>query len=99
MAIDFDIPADAKAMRERVRQWVQDECIPAEKRLVAGEDLRLPVAVHVAEGDAGAGAGAEHHREPRHRRAAPQEGGGGRGGDDSPHEQALGKIRNHRVAV
>ncbi|HEY0649469.1 acyl-CoA dehydrogenase family protein [Phenylobacterium sp.] len=33
MAIDFEIPADAKAIRERVRQWVQDECIPAEARL------------------------------------------------------------------
>lgn len=33
MAIDFEIPADAKAIRERVRQWVQDECIPAEKEL------------------------------------------------------------------
>ena len=40
MAIDFEIPAAAKAMRERVRQWVQDECIPAEKRLVAGEDYK-----------------------------------------------------------
>ena len=30
--IDFEIPAEAKAMRERVRQWVHDECIPAEKR-------------------------------------------------------------------
>ena len=34
MAIDFEIPDDAKAVRLRVRQWVQDECIPAEKRLV-----------------------------------------------------------------
>lgn len=33
MAIDFEIPADAKAMREGVRQWVHDECIPAEKEL------------------------------------------------------------------
>ena len=30
MAIDFEIPDDAKALRERVRQWVHDECIPAE---------------------------------------------------------------------
>ena len=37
MAIDFDIPPEAKAIRERVRQWVHDECIPAEKRLVDGE--------------------------------------------------------------
>lgn len=39
MAIDFVIPDDAKEVRARVRQWVQDECIPAEKRLVAGEAL------------------------------------------------------------
>ncbi|MFM8356047.1 MAG: acyl-CoA dehydrogenase family protein [Gammaproteobacteria bacterium] len=38
MSIDFEIPADAKAMRLRVRQWVHDECIPAEKRLLAGEE-------------------------------------------------------------
>ncbi len=31
MSIDFEIPAEAKAIRERVRQWVHDECIPAEK--------------------------------------------------------------------
>jgi len=34
MSIDFEIPPEAKAIRERVRQWVTDECIPAEKRLV-----------------------------------------------------------------
>lgn len=39
MAIDFVIPDDAKEMRARVRQWVQDECIPAEKRLQSGEAL------------------------------------------------------------
>src|SRR5580692_4325510 len=33
MSIDFEVPAEAKAIRERVRQWVQDECIPAEKQL------------------------------------------------------------------
>src|SRR4029453_7840014 len=33
MSIDFEIPAEAQAIRERVRQWVQDECIPAEKEL------------------------------------------------------------------
>ena len=33
MAIDFEIPAEAKAIRERVRQWVHDECIPAEQQL------------------------------------------------------------------
>src|ERR1700685_4591597 len=40
MSIDFEIPAEAKAMRERVRQWVHDECIPAEKRLVDGGDYK-----------------------------------------------------------
>src|ERR1700682_2772991 len=33
MSIDFEVPAEAKAIREKVRQWVQDECIPAEKEL------------------------------------------------------------------
>ena len=33
MAIDFEVPAEAKAVRERVRAWVHDECIPAEARL------------------------------------------------------------------
>jgi len=40
MSIDFEIPAEAKAVRERVRQWVQDECIPAEKRLVDKESYK-----------------------------------------------------------
>ena len=35
MAIDFEIPPEAKAIREKVRQWVHDECIPAEKELDA----------------------------------------------------------------
>ena len=29
MSIDFEIPAEAKAIREKVRKWVHDECIPA----------------------------------------------------------------------
>jgi len=40
MAIDFEIPAEAKAVRERVRQWVHDECIPAEKTLADGADYK-----------------------------------------------------------
>lgn len=40
MAIDFEIPAEAKAIRERVRQWVHDECVPAEKRLLDGDDYK-----------------------------------------------------------
>ncbi len=44
MAIDFEIPEDAKKIRERVRQWVQDECIPAEKRLVDKESYKTVLA-------------------------------------------------------
>jgi len=33
MSIDFEIPAEAKAIREKVRRWVHDECIRAEKEL------------------------------------------------------------------
>ncbi len=40
MSVDFEIPEDAKKIRLRVRQWVHDECIPAEKRLMAGEDYK-----------------------------------------------------------
>ena len=31
--IDFEIPAEAQEVRERVRAFVQQECIPAEKEL------------------------------------------------------------------
>ena len=40
MSIDFEIPAEAKAIRARVRQWVQDECRPAESRLLEGGDYK-----------------------------------------------------------
>ena len=40
MAIDFEIPAEAKAIRAKVRQWVHDECMPAEKKLIAGADYK-----------------------------------------------------------
>jgi acyl-CoA dehydrogenase len=40
MAIDFEIPGEAKAIREQVRAFVQRECIPAEKRLLDGEPYR-----------------------------------------------------------
>ena len=40
MAIDFEIPAEAKAVRERVRQWVEDECRPAEKAMEDGADFK-----------------------------------------------------------
>ena len=40
MTIDFRIPPEAQAIRERVRKWVHDECVPAEKRLIDGEDYK-----------------------------------------------------------
>jgi acyl-CoA dehydrogenase len=40
MAIDFTIPAEAQAVRERVRRWVKEECMPAEQRLLAGADYK-----------------------------------------------------------
>lgn len=33
MAIDFEVPAEAKAIRDKVRTFVQEECIPAEETL------------------------------------------------------------------
>ena len=44
MAIDFEIPEEAKAIRARVRAWVQDECIPAEKRLKDKESYKQVLA-------------------------------------------------------
>jgi acyl-CoA dehydrogenase len=44
MAIDFEIPDDAKAVRERVRQWVHDECIPAETRVTDEDSYRTVLA-------------------------------------------------------
>ena len=32
MPIDFEIPEDANRVREQVRSWVQDECLPVEAR-------------------------------------------------------------------
>lgn len=40
MSIDFEIPAEAKAIRERVRQWVHDECIPAQERITDKESYK-----------------------------------------------------------
>ncbi|MEQ8860941.1 MAG: acyl-CoA dehydrogenase family protein [Pseudomonadales bacterium] len=31
--IDFEVPAETKAIREKVRQFVQNECVPAEQQL------------------------------------------------------------------
>jgi len=44
MAIDFEIPEEAKQIREKVRQWVQDECIPAEERLKGGAPYKEVLA-------------------------------------------------------
>ena len=44
MSIDFEIPAEAKAIREKVRQWVHDECIPAEKRVVDKDSYKSVLA-------------------------------------------------------
>jgi len=44
MAIDFEIPAEAKAIRAKVRQWVEDECRPAEKKLLDGADYKTTLA-------------------------------------------------------
>ena len=44
MSIDFEIPDEAKAVRARVRQWVQDECVPAEARLVDKESYKQVLA-------------------------------------------------------
>jgi len=44
MSIDFEIPDEAKAIRARVRKWVHDECIPAEKRLVDKESFKTVLA-------------------------------------------------------
>jgi acyl-CoA dehydrogenase len=40
MAVDFEIPAEAKAIRETVRKFVQEECVPAEKELAAGRPYK-----------------------------------------------------------
>ena len=44
MAIDFEIPEDAKAVRARVREWVETECIPAEARLKDKESFKTVLA-------------------------------------------------------
>jgi acyl-CoA dehydrogenase len=44
MSIDFEIPPEAQAVRERVRQWVKDECIPAEKRITDKDSYKSVLA-------------------------------------------------------
>ena len=40
MSIDFEIPTEAKAIRAKVRQFVHDECVPAEQALADGGDFK-----------------------------------------------------------
>ncbi len=40
MAVDFEIPQEAKQIRETVRTFVQDHCIPAEEELHAGRPYK-----------------------------------------------------------
>ena len=44
MAIDFTIPEEAKEVRARVRKWVQEECLPAEKEMDAGRPYKEVLA-------------------------------------------------------
>jgi acyl-CoA dehydrogenase len=41
MAIDFEIPKEAQQIRERVRKWVHDECMPAEKKITDKESYKV----------------------------------------------------------
>ncbi|MCC7365689.1 MAG: acyl-CoA dehydrogenase family protein [Dehalococcoidia bacterium] len=40
MAVDFEIPEETKQVRETVRKFVQDHCIPAEQELIAGRPYK-----------------------------------------------------------
>lgn len=44
MSIDFEIPEEAKAIRAKVRKWVEDECRPAEQKLLADGDYKTVLA-------------------------------------------------------
>ena len=44
MAIDFEIPKEAKEIRERVRKWVHDACMPAEKKITDKETYRTTLS-------------------------------------------------------
>ncbi|HEV2365450.1 MAG TPA: acyl-CoA dehydrogenase family protein [Caulobacteraceae bacterium] len=44
MAIDFEIPEDAKKVREKVRAWVEEECIPAEDRITDKDSYKSVLA-------------------------------------------------------
>ena len=40
MSIDFEIPAEAQAIREKVRKWVEEECKPAERHVKSKEQYQ-----------------------------------------------------------
>ncbi len=40
MAIDFTLPPDVTAVRERIRNFMQNEVTPTEERLREGKDIR-----------------------------------------------------------
>ncbi|MCC6918613.1 MAG: acyl-CoA dehydrogenase family protein [Alphaproteobacteria bacterium] len=44
MSIDFEIPAEAQAIREKVRKWVEKECKPAEKQVTTKEQYQETLA-------------------------------------------------------
>jgi acyl-CoA dehydrogenase len=44
MAIDFEIPDEVRRLREKVRYWVSDVCVPGELRLIEGEALPVVLA-------------------------------------------------------
>lgn len=44
MAIDFEVPEEAREVQARVRKWVHDECIPAEKRVTDRESFDTVLA-------------------------------------------------------
>jgi acyl-CoA dehydrogenase len=44
MAVDFEIPAEAKEIREKVRRFVQEYCIPAEEELHQGRPYKEVLA-------------------------------------------------------
>jgi acyl-CoA dehydrogenase len=43
MSIDFEIPEEAKAIRLKVRQWVHDECIPAQERITDKDSYKAVI--------------------------------------------------------
>jgi acyl-CoA dehydrogenase len=44
MSVDFAIPEETKAIRERVRQWVHEVCKPAEAKVTSKETFKSTIA-------------------------------------------------------